>query len=314
MGLFSNNKKLCPICNNPTPRLLPTKIEGMPICKECDHKIDLPDGKVNQMSLEEFQKYINFYDENQAMRNEFSATYHMDRGFFGGSFAIDVLHRWFRLKDNDTSLVMDSSNLKSFRILEDNSVLFEGNANALKCHDNNVEARAQALSPRIAQFRMEQQQYEMLEHLEEMRERHSDNQDDKNQNRPYRSRPYFDVDAPVKKFHVELELMHPYWEFYTWKVDAPSFDREYPSVEGYMSEYRSRTDELHTLATNLMQVINPNAPEISDGATAQAAAAAPQAAPATNTVEELQKYKELMDSGVITEEEFTAKKRQLLGI
>ena len=28
---------------------------------------------------------------------------------------------------------------------------FEGNANALKYHDNNVEARAQALSPRIAQ-------------------------------------------------------------------------------------------------------------------------------------------------------------------
>ena len=28
MGLFSNNKKLCPICGSPTPRLLVTKIEG----------------------------------------------------------------------------------------------------------------------------------------------------------------------------------------------------------------------------------------------------------------------------------------------
>lgn len=28
MGLFSNNKKLCPICGSPTPRLLPTKVEG----------------------------------------------------------------------------------------------------------------------------------------------------------------------------------------------------------------------------------------------------------------------------------------------
>ena len=41
MGLFSNNKKLCPICGNPTPRLLSTKIDGQPICKECDSKIDL---------------------------------------------------------------------------------------------------------------------------------------------------------------------------------------------------------------------------------------------------------------------------------
>ena len=49
MGLFSNNKKLCPICGNPTPRLLPTKIDGQPICKECDSKIDLPAGAVNQM-------------------------------------------------------------------------------------------------------------------------------------------------------------------------------------------------------------------------------------------------------------------------
>ena len=36
MGLFTNHKKVCPICGNPTPRLLPTKIEDMPICKECD--------------------------------------------------------------------------------------------------------------------------------------------------------------------------------------------------------------------------------------------------------------------------------------
>ena len=41
MGLFSNNKKLCPICGSPTPRLLATKSEGQPICKECDSQIDV---------------------------------------------------------------------------------------------------------------------------------------------------------------------------------------------------------------------------------------------------------------------------------
>ena len=71
MGLFSNNKKLCPICGNPTPRLLPTKIDGQPICKECDSKIDLPAGAVNQMSLTDFKKYLVDFQDNQALQAEF---------------------------------------------------------------------------------------------------------------------------------------------------------------------------------------------------------------------------------------------------
>ena len=44
MGLFTNNKKLCPVCGKPTPRLLATTVEGMPICKECAAKVDLRSG------------------------------------------------------------------------------------------------------------------------------------------------------------------------------------------------------------------------------------------------------------------------------
>ena len=33
MGLFTNNKKLCPICGNPTPRLLATKVEDVPLAR-----------------------------------------------------------------------------------------------------------------------------------------------------------------------------------------------------------------------------------------------------------------------------------------
>ena len=58
MGLFSNNKKPCPICGNATPRLLPTKVEGVPICKECDKKIDLPNGVLDSMTLDDFRRYI----------------------------------------------------------------------------------------------------------------------------------------------------------------------------------------------------------------------------------------------------------------
>ena len=73
-----------------------------------------------------------------------------------------------------------------------------------------------------------------------------------------------------------------------------------------------KVNALHTLARNLMQLIAPGAPETGAGA-AQTAAPA-QAGGAPNAVEELKQYKSLLDAGVITEEEFAAKKRQLLGI
>ena len=66
------------------------------------------------------------------------------------------------------------------------------------------------------------------------------------------------------------------------------------------------------MAFALARVMNPAAREIWDN---DAAAAPVQAAaPAVDTVAELQKYKMLLDTGVLTEEEFAAKKKQLLGI
>ena len=63
----------------------------------------------------------------------------------------------------------------------------------------------------------------------------------------------------------------------------------------------------------LMQFIAPGAPETGAASAAQTAAPA-QAGGASSTVEELKQYKALLDAGVLTEEEFAAKKRQLLGI
>ena len=50
------------------------------------------------------------------------------------------------------------------------------------------------------------------------------------------------------------------------------------------------------------------------GKTQSEAAPAQTAAPAVSNADELKKYKELLDSGVISPEEFDAKKKQLLGI
>ena len=136
MGLFTNNKKLCPVCGKPTPRLLATTVEGMPICKECAAKVDLPSGLVDKMDVKSFVQYVNYYDDNQVLRDVFKEDYRYDFGFLSGALVLDTAHRLFRLSGIDTALVMESNNLKNFRILEDNAPLFEGDANGLKCEQS----------------------------------------------------------------------------------------------------------------------------------------------------------------------------------
>lgn len=320
MGLFSNKKKLCPICGNPTPRLLPTKIEGEAICKECDGKIDLPAGAINSMSLTDFKEYLAAFEENQALQQEFQETYRFNIGFWGCTIYVDEEHGLFRMKDG-AGWAFQGKDIKSIRISEDSSPLYESASGTLKCYASQVPARVDALSAQIAQFHMEKQMFQRREAMEglhragqetpeERRERERDND---------LYRPKFDVPAPVEKFRIEIKLNHPYWKSFDEKISGPEFDRDYPRAADYMKSYREQTEELHQLAKKLMHMMDPNAGETQVGGAAAAAAAVQPAAQAVPTVPadavaEIQKYKALLDAGVLTEEEFTAKKRQLLGI
>ena len=82
---------------------------------------------------------------------------------------------------------------------------------------------------------------------------------------------------------------------------------------------------LHELAAALLHIMDASGTEQWDedpyAASASAAsadsasvAAVQQSAAPVDTVAEIQKYKALLDAGVLTEEEFAAKKKQLLGI
>lgn len=321
MGLFSNNKKLCPICGNATPRLLATKIEGMPICKECDRKVDLPNGMVNQMSLEKFREYMFFYEANQKQRDIFCETYRYNLGFMNGFFLIDSPNRLFRLKDNENALVMEASNLAGFRILEDTDPLYESGNNVLKRYESDVPEKVNAMSAQISDYLMRKREYEMYERMERMREREMERDEGRNGNnppppRPYHPRPTFDVPVPVKNFVFEVTFKHPYWGSCRWELGAPTFDRNYPSIENYLHEYKEKVNELHDLAVTLIRLMSPGAQEIfvngSNPMTRTAPVVPTQAV--GSVADEIQKFKELFDAGVITEEEFTAKKRQLLGI
>lgn len=313
MGLFTNNKKLCPICGSPTPRLLAAAIEGQNLCKECAAKLNLPDGVQETMTVDEFREYINCHDANKPLRDSFTETYRYNFGFFKGALRLDLDHQLLRIGDSDAAFAMEPANVKSFRILEDGNVLYEGQKGNFRSYKSDIKERLKELKPRIEEYKMLRHEYEIMEEMQRNREQMTGKDD-----RDFRDRilePDFNVPNPVDKFAVEITLEHPYWKSFYKETGAPKFDTEHPSTIDYLDAYTQKTEELHALAQNLMQIIDPQAQEkeIDPKASVQSA---PQAAsaPAEDPTVALPKYKALLDAGVITAEEFEAKKKQLLGL
>ena len=107
--------------------------------------------------------------------------------------------------------------------------------------------------------------------------------------------PDFNIPNPVEKFAVEITLDHPYWKSFYKETGAPKFDSNQPSTIDYLDDYTQKTEGLHALAQNLMQIIDPQAQEqvIDPHASTRSTQSAPQAAPvqAEDPTVALPKYK-----------------------
>lgn len=314
MGLFSNNKKPCPVCGEATPRLFPTKVEGTPICKECAGKVYLPDGMLNTMTMNSFMQYMSYYEQNQPLREQFTSTFEFYYGISSTDLVLDASHGLFRLKNDKKALVLEASCLKGFRILEDNRLLFVSQGNALKCYDSDVMEKARGMYTAIEQFRARRQHYEFMKNMERREEEAAEQRGETYQRR-YLEIPSFDGNEPFCNYNIEIEIEHPYWGQVNEVVYGPKFSSTHPSVDTYISDYQNATERMHELAMNLMQFMCPGAKEI-HVADAEAAPATRQMTEmvGNNVIEEIKQYKGLLDAGIITEEEFAAKKRQLLGL
>lgn len=167
---------------------------------------------------------------------------------------------------------------------------------------SDVPEKANAMAPQIGQFVLMRQQFENMENMARMLEKQGgDQKQDRydSSNRP--ERPYFDVPAPFESFFVDLKLNHPYWRSFRGEITAPSFDRDYPSLDSYLKSYQKKADNLHAFARDFIHMMNPGAQEIYDGVeTARPQAvpqvtpqSVPQAAPAqaSDPIQEIQKYK-----------------------
>lgn len=316
MGLFGP-KKLCPVCGKPASRFLPTKVEGQPLCGDCDSKVlELPDDLRGDViaSMASLREYFAVFDENATLRQSFQQSYQHEFGILGGSICLDTTHRLLRLGSSDNAFVFEPENIRLFRISEDSSPLFEGTKDALVCYQSTAPDRARNMGREIDRFRLEVRQCEQMKHMEEQMERQAKDRGDTYISR-YISLPDVSTLNPFQKYYVYIELDHPYRKMKKeFKETGPGFSDYDTSIEGYLRAYETASGEMRALADNLMAVLNPDAPERQAGPQAAPASAAVESRPVTDPVAEIQRYKELLDSGVITEDEFSAKKRQLLGI
>lgn len=302
MGLFSK-KPPCPICGGKISWFLPTKIEGEYICDTCNSKIDMENDKRINMSMQGLREYLAFYDQNQQLKNQFIISEKIDFGLLDTKIIFDYQNKLFCMSKNPDKTIFEGKQLKSFNIKEDNALLFQGSAEGIRRYASTVPERAMALAPQISQFMMNRQMARAIDKLDDGKE---------NRTAPMQ---YFDIPEPFNAFNVELHLDHPYWTVIKCDMSGPQFSNDLPDVNDYINAYQENIKEIEKLVKAIKTVAFPGAPEqsVSFGVS-NAQSVQSTIAPSVDAIEEIKKYKALMEDGVISQEEFNAKKRQLLGI
>lgn len=299
MGLFGKKEKPpCAICGGKVSGLFPPKIDGQLVCKECYGDVDLPQEVLDYMTVEAFRHYMDFREENAQLRQRFKITRQVDFGWLGDKFVFDTDNRLLCMDKNLTRTIFEGSQVKSFEIREDRQLLFRGSAEGLTRYTSMVPERVTAMAPQIDRLRMQaHRRREMERRMEEQGEN------------GYYPMPDMKSLMPFLRFHVDIYFEHPYFNVYTAEKEAPEFDSTDPDINDYLEHYNEDTALMEELARALMKVAFPGAPERTVGS-----ADAPASGVAADTASELQRFQDLMDKGILTEEEFNAKKRKLLGI
>lgn len=302
MGLFSK-KPPCPICGGKISWFLPSKIEDEYICDTCYSMIDMESDKANHMTMQDFKEYLVFYNQNQLLKDQFVISQRIDFGLWDTKIIFDYQNKLFCMSKNPDKTVFEGKQLKSFTIREDSTPLFEGSAEGIRRYASTVPERAMAMAPQISQFMMNKQMARTLDKLDDGKE---------NGTAPMR---YFDVPEPFRTFNVELRFDHPYWTVIKCDMDGPSFSNDRPDVNDYIRSYQRSIEEIEKLVAALKAVAFPEATEQSIGiGVAGAQAVHIASAPPADAIEEIKKYKSLMEDGIISQQEFDSKKKQLLGI
>lgn len=302
MGLFSK-KPPCPICGGKIPLILPSKIEGEYICNDCYSKIDMGADKESNLTMQGFREYLAFYNQSQILKGQFVVSERIDFGLWDTKIIFDYQNKLFCMSKNPDKTVFEGRQLKSFTIREDSTPLFEGSAAGIRRYTSTVTERAMAMAPQIAQIAANKRMARTLDRLDDGKV---------NNSTPVQ---YFDIPEPFQAFHVELHFDHPYWTVLKCDMDGPRFNNTLPDVNNYLRSYQQSIEEIEKLVAALRTVAFSGVAEQSVGPGMMGMGTLhTNMAPPTDAIEEIKKYKVLMEDGVISQQEFEAKKKQLLGI
>lgn len=315
MGLFGKKKEkeeergTCPICGKTLPKIAYV-LDGQEICDECRGVINLPKGVMKDITLDEFKEYMVFRERNDMLKQKFQTTRKVDFGWFKDKILFDENNRLLCMDKKLKEPVFEGCQVKSFEIREDDALLYSGSAEELIRYTSTVPERVRAMAPQIDQLRM---QIDMKREMERMLE---ERKKETGSSGTY-SMPSVNVPVVFSKFHVEIHFESRYWPVFTASKGAPEFSSTDPSVDGYLTDYNECIKFMEELVGGLKAVAFPDAPErVVPSAGIATANSGGVSAPGVmvDAVEEVRRLKDLLDKGILTEEEFTAKKRQLLDI
>ena len=130
MGIFTNEKKGCPICGNATPRLFPTKVEGLPLCKECAAKINMESSMLKDLTINELWDHLDYRKANSETFGAF--TDNETHGMGNYVLHMDTDKRLFYIADGNPSnpALFKFEELVSFNLMEDGRTVIQCNADS----------------------------------------------------------------------------------------------------------------------------------------------------------------------------------------
>ncbi|MDF2586416.1 MAG: hypothetical protein K0S41_257 [Anaerocolumna sp.] len=248
MNLFSK-KNLCPICGSLNSWLLPLKIEDEYICGTCQNKIDIAADKEIYLTMQGLREYIEFYDRNQLLREQFIISERFDFDHWDTKIIFDYRHKMFCMSKKPDKTVFYGKQLKSFTIKEDSIPLFEGSVAGIKRYVSTVPERAKLFAPYIIHFLMKKHQ---------TRATLKSDDDKENQMTTIKC---FDVPGPFQTFNVELHFDHPYCTVIKCDIDAPKFSSDNPDLNDYIRSYQCSIERIEKMVVAFKTVAFPSAPE-----------------------------------------------------
>ena len=276
MGLFTNKDKACPICGNGTPRLFATKIEGAPICSNCNDKILADNGIIDNWTLENLKKHLAYRSENKKLVENFTPT---------------------RTVTHEREMVIDDVNqlfyFKSW--VEDNPPVFKfGDITGfnIKLGCDTVETWCKG---------MERTPYQPMSNgflagISALASLAGVDKSDKDE-------------SVYENLNVLLQIDTPYLHEY----ELCSISLSGQNQTAYMDDVARQMSKVNSLC-NLLIALSKESDENVGTSSGNVSVQTGTASDTNQVVADLKKFKELMETGVISAEEFEAKKKQLLGI